>query len=192
MQHKMTGKMSGTVRVIKPNNESDKLPLEDFCEGSISHPTLKPSNFPRETVCEISRLAIPKGFRRSSVNRMTGKEGEPITDEEKIACSMIAIGLYLTAAATALAEGRYNAFVMIEPRLARAMALVGVKFKQIGPVVDYHGQRAPFYISGEALRKNLKPTFVKMFANIEKKVLEDLSSPIPERAPSPVLGRVTL
>ena len=72
------------------------------------------------------------------------------------------------------------------------MALVGVKFKQIGPVVDYHGQRAPFYISGEALRKNLKPTFVKMFANIEKKVLEDLSSPIPERAPSPVLGRVTL
>jgi N-acyl amino acid synthase of PEP-CTERM/exosortase system len=177
MHHKKTGQLSGTVRIIAPRKESETLPIEDFCEGSISHPTLKPSNFPRETICEISRLAIPKGFRRSSVARMKGKDNEPLTAEEKTACSMIAIGLYFTAAATALQEGRYNAFVMIEPRLARAMALVGVKFKQIGPVVDYHGKRAPFYISGESLRKNLKPTFVKMFANIEQKIGEDSVSP---------------
>ncbi len=55
---------------------------------------------------------------------------------------------------------------MMEPRLARSMGFVGIKFKQIGPVVDYHGKRAPYYINQELLKTKLSPSFLKMLTDI--------------------------
>ena len=59
---------------------------------------------------------------------------------------------------------------MMEPRLARSMRFVGIKFDQIGPVVEYHGKRAPYYINLNLLTKSLRPGFAKMLADILRSI----------------------
>jgi hypothetical protein len=50
------------------------------------------------------------------------------------------------------------------------LRFVGIPFQQVGPVVEYHGQRAPYYISRKLLMEGLSPGFKKMLQNIEKRV----------------------
>ena len=57
---------------------------------------------------------------------------------------------------------------MVEPRLARSMKFVGLPFEQIGPVVDYHGKRAPFHIEPKKVEDNLKEDFKKLLNNIDR------------------------
>jgi N-acyl amino acid synthase of PEP-CTERM/exosortase system len=59
---------------------------------------------------------------------------------------------------------------MMEPRLARSLRFVGIPFDQVGPVVEYHGKRAPFYISRELLMNGLSPGFKNMLKSIDKEV----------------------
>ena len=59
---------------------------------------------------------------------------------------------------------------MMEPRLARSLRFVGIPFQQVGPVVEYHGKRAPYYISRKLLMEGLSPGFKKMLHHIEKRI----------------------
>jgi hypothetical protein len=48
------------------------------------------------------------------------------------------------------------------------MRFVGIQFEQIGPVIDYHGKRAPYYINPNLLMENLTPGFKIMLRDIKK------------------------
>ena len=175
IQHLNTQAYAGTVRLVTPKNEGELLPLEKFCLHSISHPEFTPAHFKREEICEISRLAVPAQFRRRAMDKFagaaTGAINETTYSETELRCfPFIAIGLYLTAASLALSQGIRHAFVMMEPRLARSMRFIGIKFVQIGPTIDYHGQRAPYYINAELLLKNLTPGFKYMLKDIQSQV----------------------
>ena len=175
IQHLNTQAYAGTVRLVTPKKEGELLPLEKFCLHSISHPEFTPSHFKREEICEISRLAVPAQFRRRAMDKFagaaTGAINETTYSEKELRCfPFIAIGLYLTAASLALSQGIRHAFVMMEPRLARSMRFIGIKFVQIGPTIDYHGQRAPYYINAELLLKNLTPGFKYMLKDIQSQV----------------------
>ena len=60
---------------------------------------------------------------------------------------------------------------MMEPRLARSLRFVGISFEKVGPIVEYHGQRAPYYISRNLLMTGLTPGFKKILNNIDKKII---------------------
>lgn len=175
IQHLNTKAYAGTVRLVTPRNSDELLPLEKYCLHSIAHPEFTPGHFKREEICEISRLAVPAQFRRRAMDKFagaaTGAINETTYSETELRCfPFIAIGLYLTAASLALSQGIRHAFVMMEPRLARSMRFIGIKFVQIGPTIDYHGQRAPYYINAELLLKNLTPGFKYMLKDIQTQV----------------------
>merc|ERR1712000_558751 len=95
--------------------------------------------------------------------------------ENELRCfPFIAIGLYFSAAALAMKQGIQHAYVMMEPRLARSMRFIGIKFDQIGPVIDYHGRRAPYYINQPILLKNLSRGFKTMLSHISRNVNKQL------------------
>jgi N-acyl amino acid synthase of PEP-CTERM/exosortase system len=156
------------VRPIQPN---EQLPIEKYCLESITREDLDPRKFDRKDICEISRLAVPKEFRRRVMDKFAGAGVAVINEhtysEKEVRCfPFIAVGLYLAAAALAIEEDIKHAYVMMEPRLARSMKFIGIKFEQIGPVVEYHGKRAPYYINKSLLKKSLRPGFAKMLADI--------------------------
>lgn len=175
IKHISTERYAGTVRLVSPQQDGELLPLEKFCMDSITNLKLHPKHFARNEICEISRLAVPYQFRRRQADKFAGAATGAInTDtysETELRCfPFIAVGLYFSAAALAFHEGIQHAFVMMEPRLARSMRFIGIKFEQIGPVIDYHGRRAPYYINQQLLLKNLTPGFQIMLKHIQKSV----------------------
>ena len=179
IHHRNSGHYAGTVRLVTPKKEGELLPIEKYCLDSITNKELDPRNFPREQVCEISRLAVPKEFRRRQMDNFDGAATGAIntstySDTELRCFPFIAVGLYFTAASLALNKEIKHAYVMMEPRLARSMRFIGIKFDQIGPVIDYHGRRAPYYINQSILLKNLSRGFKTMLVHISRNVNKQL------------------
>ncbi|WP_102797888.1 PEP-CTERM/exosortase system-associated acyltransferase [Bowmanella denitrificans] len=175
IKHIRTGNFAGTVRIVRPTEESQLLPIEKYCSNAIGSDKINPSNFARSEICEISRLAVPAQFRRRQTDKFKGAETGVINEytysEKELRCfPFIAIGLYLTAASVVIQAGIKHTFVMMEPRLARSMKFVGIEFDQIGPAVEYHGIRAPYYINPELLLRNLTPGFKHMLTSITQSV----------------------
>ena len=181
IQHKSTKNIAGTVRIVYSSNEDEVLPIEKYCQSAIGNEHLLPSNFPRNKICEVSRLAVPAEFRKRSADKFkgaaTGSIDEQQYSESELRCfPFIAVGLYLAATSLVAKHGIEHCFVMMEPRLARSLRFVGIPFQQIGPVVEYHGQRAPYYVRPNAVFETLSPGFIQLFKNIDhilsKQILE--------------------
>ncbi|MFT4937525.1 MAG: N-acyl amino acid synthase of PEP-CTERM/exosortase system [Paraglaciecola sp.] len=175
IKHIPSGDFAGTVRVVRSENEQQLLPIEKYCISTISDNNVHPEDFSRSEICEISRLAVPVQFRKRQADNFlgsaTGVINERVYSERELRCfPFIAVGLYLSAASICVHYGIKHCFVMMEPRLARSLRFVGIPFKQVGPVVEYHGQRAPYYISRELLMNGLSPGFKTMLSGIEKEI----------------------
>lgn len=184
VRHVSTGRLAGTVRLITSCNQDELLPIEKFCSHAIENKELSPANFPREDICEISRLAVLEHFRRRQVDKFAGAATGAINtadySESELRCfPYIAICLYLAAASTAFKTNKKHAYVMMEPRLARSMAFVGIQFKQLGQPVDYHGKRAAYYINGEMFHGGLSSGYKKLLKSIEQDIF---ANGVPEQS----------
>lgn len=183
LRHAGSGALVGTVRVVYAAQRDDLLPMEQHCAAALATASPRPSSFPRDSVCEISRLAVPAGFRRRASDRHAGA-AQGVIDRRLFSASelrcfpWIAIALYFSAAALVQLSGRRHAFVMVEPRLAHSMSFVGIAFRQVGPTVDYHGQRAPYYLDGSTLRGGLAPGFRHLLDVVEA-AIESQAPPSP-------------
>ncbi len=175
LRHIATDAYAGTVRIVRPQSTSELLPIEKFCLESITHETLHPKLFARDQICEISRLAVPAEYRRRKSDHFdgaaTGVINQAVYSEKELRCfPFIAVGLYLAAATAILANDIAHTYVMMEPRLARSMSFIGIKFEKIGPTIEYHGKRAPYYINPHLFFASLSPGFKAMFDSIIKEL----------------------
>jgi len=179
IKHKPSNTFTSCVRVVKIQKEGQLLPIEKFCLKSITNKKLHPSRFNRKEIWEISRLAVKADFRRRKTDKFkgsaTGVIQESSYSELELRCfPFIAIGLYMAAANMAIETGIKHVYVMMEPRLARSMKFVGIKFQQLGEPIDYHGLRAPYYINPEIFLSNLSPGFKSLYKAIEHEIYEQL------------------
>ena len=161
LRHRPSDTFAGCVRLVlnDPGDPEGLLPFEHHCGYSLDRSIVDTRRLPKESFGEISRLAVVSRFRRrageqGSAHGVPDDTAEPTPDERRV-FPHIALGLYLAAAAMGLREGLDRVFVMMEPRLARHMRRYGIVFTQAGDVVDYHGQRGPFFITREGLHSNL-------------------------------------
>ncbi|WP_172452639.1 PEP-CTERM/exosortase system-associated acyltransferase [Chromatium okenii] len=157
--HRATGVGAGCVRMVMANNEPDfLLPLERFCGESLTDPVLHPAHLPRLNVAEGSRLAVHTQFRRrvgeteSPVGIALNSDPSP---NEQRTFPLLSLALFYASAAMMTFVQRQHVFVMIEPRLARRAITLKLPFVQTGNVVDYHGQRAPYYVSVQQVIDNV-------------------------------------
>jgi len=74
----------------------------------------------------------------------------------------------------AINSGIKHTYVMMEPRLARSMKFVGIRFIQIGEAIDYHGLRAPYYINPNIFLENLSPGFASLYQSIKTDITANL------------------
>ncbi|MFT5756784.1 MAG: N-acyl amino acid synthase of PEP-CTERM/exosortase system [Alteromonadaceae bacterium] len=179
IKHKPTDVYTSCVRIVKSTQASELLPLEKLCMNSITNMELHPKNFARSEIAEISRLAVKAEFRRRKVDKYKGSAQGVISEttysETELRCfPFIAIGLYMAGATLAIDTGVKHVYVMMEPRLARSMKFVGIKFIQLGDAIDYHGLRAPYYINPLIFLENLSPGFKSLYLSIR----EDLNNQI--------------
>lgn len=181
LQHRPSDRYTGTVRLVASNDESELLPIEKYCIDSIPDGPKHPGKFNRHEICEISRLAVRSEFRRRKADQFKGAATGAINEDsfsvQELRCfPFIAIGLYMSAASMADELGIKHVFVMMEPRLARSMRFVGINFEQLGKAVDYHGIRAPYYISPKDFINNLSPGFRSLYDRIDHDLGDQLAA----------------
>jgi len=181
IKHKPSNVYTSCVRVVKSSCPEELLPIEKYCLDSIQDKALHPSNFKRNEIAEISRLAVKADFRRRKTDQFKGSAVGVISEssysETELRCfPFIAIGLYMSAATMAMNTGIKHVFVMMEPRLARSMKFVGIKFHQLGEAIEYHGIRAPYYINSEIFMSHLSPGFKSLYHAIEKDIRQQLKN----------------
>lgn len=179
IRHKASGQFVGCVRVVSPENETHKLPLEDFCKQAYAGSDIRPDDFAREEICEFSRLAVRAEFRRRQGDQIhgaaTGSFDEKTYSTEEMRCfPFISLGLYLSGITLGVETGKKHGFVMTEPRLAKSMRRVGIKFVQIGEPVNYHGLRAPYYCNEDILKSGLAKPIRDLMEIIRHRVREQL------------------
>ena len=177
IKHKPSNTYTSCVRLVKSTHPAELLPLELFCLEKVEFydecQKYNPQNFPRNEIAEISRLAVRSEFRRRKADQYKGSaQGviyETTYSETELRCfPFIAIGLYLAGATLAIDTGVKHVYVMMEPRLARSMKFVGIKFVQLGDAIDYHGLRAPYYINPNIFLENLSPGFKSLYLAIKE------------------------
>lgn len=181
IKHKPTNIYTSCVRLVRSKQANELLPIEKFCIDAIQNKELHPSNFKRSEIAEISRLAVKADFRRRKADQFKGSAQGAISEtgysETELRCfPFIAIGLYMAGASLAIDTGVKHVYVMMEPRLARSMKFVGIKFIQLGKAIEYHGLRAPYYINPNIFLEHLSPGFKSLYLSIE----EDLSKQLTE------------
>jgi len=163
LKHRASSRFVGCVRVLlsDPQQIDAKFPFEQFLQDSPQHLDL--AMFPRQTICEVSRLAIIREFRRQkgAVGRTSDVQ---LTEIERFLLPSLPLGLYLAATSVALELRIDNAFAMMEERLARHLQRFGLYFQQVAPLTDYHGMRAPFRILPSNV--NLREEHYQLFQSL--------------------------
>lgn len=176
IKHKATGDCAGTIRLVMPQHPGQLLPVEQNCPEAIRMDEHSPQRYPRFQVCEISRLAIPKQFRRrhsdSNVSPVTGKSlsGAFKSNAPRRNFPYLSLALYFFAASICILRDIENVYVMMEPRLARSLRMLGINFEQLGSEIDYHGKRAAFQLSPMEFMQQISPALQRF----QRKIMNEL------------------
>ncbi|MFO7954964.1 PEP-CTERM/exosortase system-associated acyltransferase [Thioalkalivibrio sp.] len=160
MHHHTSGAAAGCVRIVPatPCGPHRELPMERHCRDSFYDIPERPDRLDRESICEVSRLAVHSLFRRRH-----GEAGTPLGDVRALEIPpnhvrtfpILALSLFMSATAMATIHGKEHAFAMMEPALARILRRAGLPSTQIGGLQDYHGQRAAFHIHRDTARSRI-------------------------------------
>jgi len=164
IRHRASGRAAGCVRLITNERTADlRFPFEQLCGAHLDPRFVDLLYLARDRIGEISRLAVHNDFRRRRIDANDSPSeagsgpGSQIYYGGARQYPLVAMGLFLSASALALNAGLERALVVMEPRLARLLGGSGIPFKQVGDVITYRGQRAPFCITREELLGNLHP-----------------------------------
>ena len=176
LEHKRTGDIAGCVRlVIPPDGESQaRLPFQ-LHDINVVSPDKICSIF-KNSVGEISRLAVPSCFRRRA-----NESGKPFilddrnptlfTKDERRNFPNISIGLYLSAIALVDLCGLDLVLVVMEPRLQRHLKRYGLLFRQISTAFELRGERALYELPRSELTRHMNPQ-IKALYNFIRDELE--------------------
>lgn len=162
-----TGNFMGCTRIIRarPGDLLYPLPFEMTCAATIDRSIVDPATLPRESIAEVSRLAVAAEFRTRK-----GEPNNPPTISEndfgtpaQPRFPYIPVGLYFASAELAILNGIETLFVLTEERLARHFRTLGIKIETIGGPVEHRGERIPSRIPTpgfiDNIHEDLRPLY---------------------------------
>ena len=177
--HGRTRHPAGCVRLICAS-EDQSLPLEDFCRDSINLEYIEMLGGKREDICEFSRLAVDYSFRKRPGEEHTrlGEFGAiDCSHQEQRTFSLVGISAFLSAFALAELAGRSQIFAMMEPNLPRLLRRAGILVQQAGDTIEYHGFRAPYFITTEFALENMRDDLHILYEVIYKRLSLGYNTP---------------
>lgn len=135
LRHRQSGEIIATVRMVLADaaDPNRHFPIE---RGEVLRHLLQDYGWaiPRESIGEISRLAVVKEFRLPGV----------------------IVGLFKAILAMTARKNVTHWYAVMEPSLLRLLRQSGIKFTPVGPLVDYHGLRQPCVAVAEEVLANVR------------------------------------
>ncbi len=182
LKHRRTNQYAGTLRLVipPPHAPESNLPFEIAYSKYLWKHVVDPSKLERGSFGEISRLAIPKNFRRRKGEEKAPEgniENNPLTnfdEDEKRFFPFIGIGLYLGLTATIAACNQPQSFGVFETQLAARFNLLGFSCIQCSDEIEHYGKRALYYFRNEDLSFKNNPQIHELYETIEKSINRQL------------------
>ena len=148
LKHRPSGKFIGSARLIfpDPSNPAKPFPLEQHTQ--VDPALIDTSKLPRQHTVEISRfILVGKYSRRREERRKSGPgAGDDQRDpgnRRRFPHPMLAIAVGIIRLCAR--KGITHWLSVMEPSLNRLLGLYQLQLDPIGPLVDYHGPRRPYY-----------------------------------------------
>ena len=180
IRHKSSGKVAGCVRLVPASNGISKLlPFEKYCPESVDKVFVENLKVERCEIAEVSRLAVDGAFRRrpgEAATRFGEIEALDCSAAERRTFSLIAISGFLACTALADLSGRSDVFAMMEPFLPRLVKRSGICWQQAGKTIQYHGDRALYYIKTQSAVDNMVPELKELYLAIHQGIAEAYST----------------
>jgi len=183
LEHRRTKTFAGCIRLVIPpvRHPNFQLAFEKNCLHSAQPEIIDSTILKRGSFGEISRLAVLDSFRRRTKEQNTPfiiNITDPKTvysEAERRNFPNIAIGLYLAGLSLATMCNHVGLFVMMEPRLNKRLIRFGLPFLQAGVPMEYHGQRAMFYLEKEGFSSHLTDELKALYTIIHGDICEQIS-----------------
>lgn len=160
--HRSCEEAIGTARLILPEARPNSLPIQQLLKN---HGLNAADYFPSEATAEISRFAVSKEFRR----RDFGLEAPLSAEADRERRSYLpCLGLVQILLRQSIDLGVEYWGAVMEPQLLRWLAMLGICFEPIGPMVSHHGLRQPSYCHLPTMLRELartKPEFWDVVTN---------------------------
>jgi N-acyl amino acid synthase of PEP-CTERM/exosortase system len=153
--HRPSAEAIGTVRLILPGAEAGGLPVQRLL-GEIG---LNAAHyFPAATTAEVSRFAISNEFRRRRCdNEAPLSSGDTRgRHESERRGNLPCLGLIQILLRQSIACGTTHWAAVMEPKLLRMLAGMGIHFTSIGPLISHHGIRQPSYCDVHQMLERLR------------------------------------
>ncbi len=105
----------------------------------------------RKHLGEVSRLCVSKAFRKRKNNPqgLVTNDSDPqdfFTLDERRTFSLLSVALIACTVKASYENQIHYSFGSMEPPWFRLVSALGINFKKIGPLLDYHGERWPSVI----------------------------------------------
>jgi len=173
VRHKSTGLAAGCTRLIKttPVGPHRLLPFEKACKGKLDLACIDSLELPRNSICESSRFSVHSNFRRRH-----GESGSRYGDmtsldsgfHEQRTFPLISVSTALATTALTELTDRPNMFAMMEPFFPRLLHRIGYNFIKVGADIDYHGNRAAYFVETGSVLQNLSPELFELYKSIRE------------------------
>ncbi|SFK37134.1 N-acyl amino acid synthase, PEP-CTERM/exosortase system-associated [Nitrosomonas aestuarii] len=158
LKHRSTGKFIGTVRLVLPDPENSDKPFPVEAYTQLDAEFFSKNNISRQNTVEISRFLVIKEFqrRKGDCYFQQAKQNEANTHDsnldgtaiKKERRTSINITLILMAAVVQMSAQHdvKNWLSFMNPSLNRLLCFSGLGFIPIGPLVECHGLRQPYFV----------------------------------------------
>jgi len=180
--HRRSGLAAGCVRLVRSvgSHSHSPLPMEKHCPHALDPASSGFMKHNRDTICEISRLAVDGRFRRR-----LGEDRSQLGELAALDCchqelrsfSLVATAAFLAATALTEITSRNNVFAMMEVFLPRVLGQSGIHFQRAGREIDYHGWRAPYFTTTQTVLEGMRPALRDFYFDIYR----DLADSYEER-----------
>jgi N-acyl amino acid synthase of PEP-CTERM/exosortase system len=146
--YRPSGQPVGTVRLVLPRRD---VPEKSFAIQGLIGPSLIAGDryFPLLTTAEVSRFSISKQLRRRKRDTLYGDDvacsKAPDNSTDRRSGPLMSLGLIQTLVRMSAQHSITHWCAVMEPKLLRFLAAMGIHFEPIGPWVEYHGLRQPCY-----------------------------------------------
>lgn len=145
--------------LVPPTDRELPLPFERACAATLDRSLIDPARLPRETIAEVSRLAVVSQYRRRRDDNRTSPVS--ITDADfgtpaQPRFPYIPIALYLGTIELARLNNVRTLFMLTERRLAVHFKKLGVNIHPIGAPVEYRGERIPSMLDAMETITNMR------------------------------------
>lgn len=176
LEHADSQQAIGCARIIynTAHQKAYDLPFMLHCAAAIDPEKFSPTAISATEVVEFSRLAVIHDFRRRDYEKNSVLSLPILPDKLKNphrGYPIVPVSLFLSLLHEFANGDASYGVAMMEPRLARLLRIIGIKFEQVGNVMDYHGPRAPYLIRQEHVLDHLSTETALLYHYIASRLL---------------------